>query len=439
MGAHLPWSTKAAEVLLALEPHGTAHVFGWGPATQITPLSAALLNSTFIQGFELDDWHRKAPLHSNALLIPALLAATDHFATAAEAKQVFSGPDFLRAYIAGLETGPRVGLALWGAHILSHGWHSGAVFGPSAAAAAVASLLRLSPAQVEDALGIACTQAGGLMSAQFESEAKRMQHGFAARNGLLGALLARGGYVGIKSVYEREYGGFLGMFSSGNGKTPAYRVEELTKGLGEVWQTEGVALKPYSSMAGTHATVDCLMALRERHPAEMGSLGNMARVVIELGQAGYSHGGWKAQRPLTATGAQMSNAYVAATFLVDNAVAPAGFRHDMLERDEVWDLVNVTECRLEPDFDASGKFRTRVTVSFKDGTATVSHEVAGAKGDDPPLTNEEILEKFRHITQGVIDDERRRRIEDLVLNLETCEDVAQLSEIMSPETKSPIA
>ena len=36
-----------------------------------------------------------------------------------------------------------------------------------------------------------------------------MQHGFAARNGLLGTLLARGGYVGIKKVLEREYGGFL--------------------------------------------------------------------------------------------------------------------------------------------------------------------------------------------------------------------------------------
>jgi aconitate decarboxylase len=51
--------------------------------------------------------------------------------------------------------------------------------------------------QIEDAVGIACTQAGGLMSAQYESEVKRMQHGFAARNGLLAALLARAGYIGI--------------------------------------------------------------------------------------------------------------------------------------------------------------------------------------------------------------------------------------------------
>lgn len=467
VGAHLPWSEKAARVLLDLEPHGTAHVFGWGPETRLTPLSAALLNSTFIQGFELDDWHRLAPLHSNSIVVPALLAAVDHLAATAapipasfsdgavtggsssksssrssKSSKTFSGSEFLLAYLVGLEVGPRVGLGLWGGHVLSHGWHSGAVFGPSAAAAAVSRLLGLSPAQVEDALGIACTQAGGLMSAQFESEAKRMQHGFAARNGLLGAMLARGGYVGIKMVYEREYGGFLGMFSSGNGRTPQYKPEEVCKGLGEIWQTEGVAVKPYSSMAGTHATVDCLVALRETYPAQMANLDNIGSVLVELGQIEYSHGGFKATRPLTATGAQMSNAYVAATYLVDNAVIPAGFRHDKLERDEVWRLVDVTECRHTLEFDLSENKalgRTRVTVSFKDGTAAVSHEVAAAKGNDPPLTNEEIVEKFRNITKGVIDDDRRRKIVELVLSLETCEDVATLNKIMSPLTRNPIA
>src|ERR1700712_2265733 len=102
------------------------------------------------------------------------------------------------------------------------GWHSGAVFGPSAAATAASKLMHLPANLIEDAVGIACTQACGLMSAQFESDVKRMQHGFAARNGLLAAVLAKGGYVGIKKVYEREYGGFLDMFSKGNGKEPRF-------------------------------------------------------------------------------------------------------------------------------------------------------------------------------------------------------------------------
>lgn len=59
---------------------------------------------------------------------------------------------------------------------------------PAAAAAASAKLFGLSADEIEDALGIACTQVCGLMSAQHGSMVKRMQHGFASRNGLFAAL-----------------------------------------------------------------------------------------------------------------------------------------------------------------------------------------------------------------------------------------------------------
>lgn len=54
------------------------------------------------------------------------------------------------------------------------------------------------------------------MAAQYEGMIKRVQHAFAARNGLFGALIARTGYVGIKKVFERTYGGFLAQFSLGS-------------------------------------------------------------------------------------------------------------------------------------------------------------------------------------------------------------------------------
>lgn len=134
---------------------------------------AALLNSTSIQSFEIDDWHSTAPLHSESIVLPSLFAAVEHVGQEVS-NPVFSGNDFLLSSIFGFETGPRVGLGLQGPDILSLGWHSGAIFGPPAAATAVAKLLGLSAEAVEDALGVACTQACGLMSAQFESEVKRM-------------------------------------------------------------------------------------------------------------------------------------------------------------------------------------------------------------------------------------------------------------------------
>ena len=142
-----------------------------------------MLNGTFIQGFELDDFHPIAPLHSCSLLIPALLS------TAALMPQV-AGEDALLAAIVGFEVGPRVGYTLHGSQMLDRGWHSGSVFGTHAAAMAGGKLRGLDSAQLEDALGLAGTQSAGLMAAQFEAMSKRMHHGFASRNGFYAAGLA---------------------------------------------------------------------------------------------------------------------------------------------------------------------------------------------------------------------------------------------------------
>ena len=168
VGAHLPWSRLAVELIAKLEGQGGSVLIGWDRRTSAP--GATLLNSAFIQGFELDDFHPFAPLHSASLVLPALLAC------AGELGRV-SGAQFLNAAITGCEVGPRVGLALHGAQMLSRGWHSGPVFGTHASAAAAGTLLGLDAAGFEDALGLAGTQSAGLMAAQFESMGKRMQHG----------------------------------------------------------------------------------------------------------------------------------------------------------------------------------------------------------------------------------------------------------------------
>ena len=49
-------------------------MIGWDRG--LTPSAAALLNSTFIQGFELDDYHELGPLHSASVVLPAAFATT---------------------------------------------------------------------------------------------------------------------------------------------------------------------------------------------------------------------------------------------------------------------------------------------------------------------------------------------------------------------------
>lgn len=381
-----------------------------------------MLNSAFIQGFELDDWHSEAPMHLNSILLPAL------FAAATKASSPVSGSSFLLAYLVGQEVGPRVGNALHGTHMLSVGWHSGAVFGPSASSTAVGKLLGLPAAAIEDALGMACTQAGGLMSAQYESEVKRMQHGFAARNGLFAALMAKAGYLGIKKVLERPYGGFLSTFGKGTGRDPPYVLEEVTKGLGSEWKIHSVRVKPYAAMAGTHCTIDCVRKLQEEHPVQMKDLESITSIKYEMAEAAFHHGGWKAERPVTSTGAQMNNSYVAATQMVDGQVLTEEFRHDKLDRDIVWDLVNKSTCEHSQEYTQS--WAQKATITFKD-KPTLTVVVKAPRGVDPALTNNEIVDKWRLLTKDIIDNERRQRIENMVLCLESANDILELETLLS--------
>ncbi|OAL40030.1 hypothetical protein AYO20_00448 [Fonsecaea nubica] len=440
VAAHLPWSEIAARAIFNMEPEGQCTVIGWGGVNKkLSPLAASILNSTFIQGFELDDYHSTAPLHSCSILVPALFAAVE-----ADTSYTFSGQDYLRAFIVGCEVGPRVGLALHGADLLSRGWHSGAVQGPSASAAAVSSLLGLPPGHVESALGIACTQAGGLMSAQFGSMAKRMQHGFASRNGLFAALLAKEGYTGIQEVYETPYGGFLSMFSEGVTKfTLKSLPDELVSGLGERWELQGIRIKLHAAMAALHGTIDCIEKLQREHESLFAAdnLDKIEAITTQHSKPAFEHGGWTAppDKPLTPTAAQMSIQYAAAAQLVDRTVLMAQFGADRLNRPQLRALMAKITPTHNPEFDSDRRkgWRTVVTVRFS-SQETVEATVEGPKGIMPPATDEDIVTKWRMLVQDLLDEERREQIENCVLGLDTLGDVRELIALLEGAVGCPI-
>ena len=308
IGAQLPWSRVATDAVLELENTGDTVVIGTGKST--SGPAAAVLNGTFIQGFELDDFHPIAPVHSCSLVIPALLS------TVTAQPRTTAGADFLLAAIIGFEVGPRVGYTLHGAQMLDRGWHSGPVFGTHSAAMTSGKLRGLSPAQLEDALGLAGTQSAGLMAAQYEAMSKRMHHGFAARNGFYAAGLAAANYTGIKRVFEREYGGFLSVFGEGHHPDASL----LTDQLGQRWETSIIMVKSYAVMGGLHGAVDAARQLRQSIAPE-----DISKIDITVGETVYKHGWWKPERPLTAIGAQMNIGYATAAALLDGNALPEQF------------------------------------------------------------------------------------------------------------------
>ncbi|MDT5386410.1 MAG: hypothetical protein QOE04_51 [Mycobacterium sp.] len=417
IGAGLPWSRVATEGVLDLEGRGDTVVIGTG-RTSSAP-AAAVLNGTFIQGFELDDFHPLAPLHSCSLLIPALLS------TASIRSTPTNGADFLLAAITGFEVGPRVGYTLHGAEMLDRGWHSGPVFGTHSAAMASGKLRGLTPAQLEDALGLAGTQSAGLMAAQFEAMSKRMHHGLAARNGFYAAGLAAAGYTGIKRVFEREYGGFLSVFGEGHDPDASL----LTGQLGERWETELIMVKSYAAMGGLHGAIECACGIRKSIAPQ-----DISRVDITVGKTVYKHGWWRPERPLTPIGAQMNIGYATAAALLDGNVLPEQFTPSRLDADDIWALIDATEVHLGEALDdapITERFRTDIAVTTTDGIVHRARvdQPHGAPGD--PVSNAELVAKFHALADRVTDRARAEAIERAVIGLDELDDVTDLIELLA--------
>ncbi|MDQ8729143.1 MmgE/PrpD family protein [Bradyrhizobium sp. LHD-71] len=418
VGAQLPWSRTAVEAILRIEGTGNKTIIGWN-RTASGPV-AALLNGTFIQGFELDDFHPGGPLHSAAVVIPSLLACAE------ELGQV-TGKDFLLAAIAGFEVGPRVGMALHGAQMLSRGWHSGSVFGTHASAVAAGKLLGLDAARFEDAVGLAGTQSAGLMAAQFEAMCKRMHHGFSARNGLYSALLAASGYTGIKRVFEREYGGFLSVFGEGHDPDAS----QITRGLGDRWETNRIAIKPYAAMGALHAPLDAIFDIMDKRPFKSEEI---EHIDIYMSHSAYHHGWWVLERPLTPIGAQMNVGYAVAVAILDGAAMVRQFAPQRIDGDDVWALIPRITAHHDPEFDKGGPSvrNTRMVVRLKNGEK-IEHFVEMARTIGQPLTNSEVARKYRMLTDGIIDPKRQAAIEDRVMNLEKMRDVTELAALLGTE------
>ena len=417
VGAQLPWSRVATDAVLGLEGKGDAVVIGTGQVTSAP--AAAVLNGTFIQGFELDDFHPLAPLHSCSLLIPALLSTTT------ARPETTTGAELLLAAIAGFEVGPRVGYTLHGSQMLDRGWHSGSVFGTHSAAMASGKLRDLTPAQLEDALGLAGTQSSGLMAAQFEAMSKRMHHGLASRNGFYAAGLAAAGYTGIKRVFEREYGGFLSVF--GEGHSPDASL--LTGQLGQRWETTIIMVKSYAAMGGLHGAIDAARQLRSSIAPE-----DISKIDITVGETVYKHGWWQPERPLTPIGAQMNIGYATAAALLDGNVLPEQFTPERLDADDIWKLIAATTVHLDEALahaDITERFRTDVAVTTRDGAVHQSRVAAPHGAPTDPVTNDELVAKFHALADRVTNRGRAEAIERAVVGLDDLDDTDYLIDLLA--------
>ena len=416
-GADLEWTRILQQRLGELDTTRGCSV--WGTSQRLSAPHAALVNGTQVQGFELDDVHRQGVLHVGAVVLPALIAVT-------ELKPGMSGKEFLTAAVAGYEIGPRVGLCM-GPEFLAQGWHTGPVFGVFSAAAGAARGLKLDVDKTVHALGIAGTQAAGLMAAQYGSMVKRMHAGRSSQSGLYGALFAEAGFTGIVNVLESEYGGFCTTFSRSKDR---FNLRELTAGFGSVWQTMGVALKFYSCVGSNHTTLDAIRLMQQEHPF---GANDVTKIVVHGSEATALHVGWK-YVPEGVTSAQLNLPYCVATLLLDGDCFVDQFDEARVADPARMALSEKVEVLGDPKITAKGakaRHEVRVEVHLKDGKR-MERTVEAGRGNEKNFASEaDVVEKFEKLATHILPRPQVEKLRDAMLGLEKLADASQVVRLLA--------
>ena len=421
LGVCLFGSTLASVQKLAAMVAGencAAQATAFGLPLRTSASNAALINAASAHAFQLDEIHIEATLHPGAIAVPVALAV-------AEANGGAAGRDIITALVAGYEVGLRVGLSAKGGMFV-RGYHNQGTTGVFVAGSTAARLLKLDAGETQHALGLAGSQAAGLMAVQEGAMAKGFHSGRAAQSGIYAAKLAKLGYTGIPDVLEAHYGGFL---SSLVGDFP---LEPLTAELGKRWEILKVGFKPAPASNGSIVAMAALDRIMREHKL---AADDIQSVTAHVSTNTLHHCGWEYD-PAKIQGvlaAQMNLRYGMAVMALERQATVAQFTEAKMRDPVIMDFVRRVNVELEPKYDGSGgKYRVacRALVACKNG-AKHEAEILYRKGShEDPMTAAEINDKFMNLAGKSIASATVQRITDIVAKLETLENSNALTDLL---------
>ncbi len=340
---------------------------------------AALINATAGHALDYDDVALGG--HPSTVLVPALLAEGEAVGA--------SGADLLRAYLVGYE----VWAELIGRDADSHhikGWHPTAVFGPVAAAAAIACLRRLPVEVCANAIALSASMSGGLV-ANFGTMTKPFHAGRAASAAIEAVRLAMGGVTASPDAIEHSAGFLRAISPKGNVDIDRPAAEGLGRSL-RILDT-GLNVKKYPICYATHRVIDAVIDLASQENLRFLDVESV-HATIGVAQAAMLRN----HAPVTALEAKFSLEFAVAAALVARAVGLAQVSDKFVNRQEVREAMKrvqistvATTCPIEPALAVSD----RVQIRLKDGRVLDSGEVRFARGNIRlPLHEGELKAKF---------------------------------------------
>ncbi len=424
-GATLPWTRKVAELADAEQAKPVATLIGLGRKT--SPALAALVNGTSGHAFELDDIHKESIVHAGSIATPVAL-------NLAEAKGgKVSGRDLLTAMVAGYEIGHRVGNAAT-MSLFFRGFHPQGTSGAFVAAATAARMLNLDATQFQHALGMAGSQAGGLMAAQEGAMVKRFHSGRAAQSGVYAAQLASRGFTGILDALEAPYGGYLATYS--DKPNPSRLTDGLNEGLGKTWETLNVGYKPHASVTSIHSALDALSELMQEHKLKAADI---AKVETGLSPMTHVHCAWE-YKAQGVTAAQMNLYYGMAVIALDGAAFTEQFRETRLADPQILDFITRITAHVDPEIEKMGapfRHASRVAITTRDGKRHQKLALHRRGSPENPLAPEEVIHKFRNVVAPCMDKPAAEKIIAMVDRFETLADIGEFMPQLGAAVHTP--
>lgn len=377
---------------------------------------AAWTNGTIGHALDYDDTDSVAAgynMHPSVPILPAVLALGE--------KGKVSGKEIITAYVVGFEIEARLGSTI-GSQNARAGWHPTSVLGTIAAAVASAKILKPRTIEVQMALGIAGSIAGGLML-NLGTMTKPMHAGNAARNGVTAAVLAQRGFTANENIIDGEFG-FCSLFSGGK----IVGLSDKNLNLGDVWNiiTIGFAFKPYPSCRDTHACVDAVLQLRKTYKITSDQVSTIiCKVDHKLSQS------LRFPRPRNGYEGKFSMQYCVANALLKGQLVLDDFKDEVITDPAVQDLLSRISLVFSKEDVAGSDLGHEVLIKLKNGKE-YSYKVREPKGDRKnPMTDEELLAKFRGCAKLSMETNDIERIIELILDLEELEDITRLTEIVT--------
>jgi len=390
---------------------GTILVYG----DKVPLPNAAWVNATMSRGFDYETLVGGGATHVSASIIPAALAISEYSQTFKN--KIINGRDLIVALALGIDLNWRFRVA-GGSTVQGGGWLA-ETFAPPAIGALGGKLLGFDREKMNNAMGIGYNQCCGNYGAVVGPGGgymAQLSQGLGAKAGVLSVLLADRGFTAFKDLIDGRWGLFR-MFAGGR-----YDSEILLGGLGKRFESLTPIIKRYPGCGGTQAPVYGALELAREHSIRVE---DVSKVRIGESEMGYWLLGENKGKPSNTADALWNDRYSVAVALVKGKVFVNDFSKEAIRDPRILELLE----RVEVQIDKSLVHEVEVEIKTKEGKS-FQRKVTSV----PPMSRDEILEKFRnsnHFSAKPLPERRVESFIQMVNELEELENVTKMINMLS--------